>query len=95
MRRCTMVRLSRVMLLGATICAGFAAVARADVDDGMMESPIQTPVPTGQFISPTAATGAVFSKLNPDLPNHPDFRANGAIKTAVNGNQSELLVMTS
>ena len=91
----TIVRLSRSMLLGATVCAGFAGAARADVDDGMMESPIQTPVPTGQFISPTAATGAVFTTLNPGLGDHPDYRANGAIKTAVNVNQTELLVMTS
>ena len=83
------------MLLGATIWAGFAGVARADVDDGQMESPIQTPVPSGQFISPTAATGAVFSTLNPGLKDYPNFRANGAIKTAVNPNQTELLVMTS
>ncbi len=88
-------RLSRAMLLGATIWAGLAGAAWADVDDGQMESPIQTPVPTGQFISPTAATGAVFTTLDPGLKDYPDFRANGAIKTAVNGNQTELLVMTS
>ncbi len=88
-------RVSKAVLLGATIWAGLAGLARADVDDGQMESPIQTPVPTGQFISPTAATGAVFTTLNPGLKDYPDFRANGAIKTAVNGNQTELLVMTS
>ena len=81
--------------MGATVWAGLAGAARADVDDGQMEAPIQTPVPTGQFITPTAATGAVFTTLNPGLAGHPDFRANGAIKTAVNGNQTELLVMTS
>lgn len=88
-------RLSRAMLLGATIWAGLAGAARADVDDGQMESPIQTPVPTGQFISPTAATGAVFTKLDPGLKDYPNYRVNGGIKTAVNANQSELLVMTS
>ncbi len=88
-------RLTRATLLGATICAGFTGLAHADVDDGIMETPIQTPLPTGQFISPMAATGAVFTKLDPGLPDHPDYRASGAIKTAVNVNQSELLVMTS
>ena len=88
-------RLSRAALLGATVWAGLAGVAWADVDDGQMESPIQTPVPTGQFISPTAATGAVFTPLNPGLADYPNYRANGAIKTAVNNNQTELLVMTS
>ncbi len=85
----------RAALLAATIWAGVAGVARADVGDGKMENPIQSPVPTGQFISPTAATGAVFTRLNPFLKDYPGYRANGGIKTAVNANQTELLVMTS
>ena len=91
----SMARRSHALLLAATMLAGFAQAARADVDDGLMDNPIQTPLPTGQFISPTAATGALFTTLNPGLPGHPGYRANGAVKTAVNGNQSELLVLTS
>ncbi len=38
-----------VLLPGATICAGFADIARADVDDGMAKTPIQQPPTTDQF----------------------------------------------
>lgn len=72
-----------------------APVARADVGDGRMEHPQQVPLPTGQFISPTAAPGSVFLRLNPQLPGYPTFRAGWAVKTALSPDGKTLLVMTS
>src|SRR5918996_410117 len=40
-------------------------------------------LPTGVHITPTAAEGAIFQGLNPDLPSNPDFLAGQAVTTAV------------
>jgi YVTN family beta-propeller protein len=88
--------LFRWSLLGATVLAGIhCGVARADIDDGTLDDTGQLPLPSGQFITPTAATGASFTTLNPGLAAHPNFNANGAIKTAVSPDGNTLLVMTS
>lgn len=93
--------LLRSSLLGASILAGSAAAiawptaARADIDDKTLDNNGQLPLPSGQFVTPQAATGAVFLPLNPGLASHPDFVANGAIKTAVSPDGKTLLVMTS
>ncbi|MGZ3443196.1 MAG: hypothetical protein ACXVDD_26930, partial [Polyangia bacterium] len=62
-----------------------------------VESPWQKPVrlPTGVFITPTAASGADFQPLNPDLPMRPDFVAGQAVTTAVSPDGNTLLVLTS
>ncbi len=52
-------------------------------------------MPTGQFITPTLATGAVFQTLNPGLAGHPNYRAGQALKTALSPDGSTLLIMTS
>ena len=88
--------LFRRSLLGATVLAGVhCGLARADIDDGTLDNTGQLPLPSGQFVTPTAATGAVFTTLNPGLAAHPTFTANGAIKTAVSPDGNTLLVMTS
>jgi YVTN family beta-propeller protein len=84
----------KAFLLAATIL-GAALPARADVDDGIADNDGQKPLPSGQYITPTAATGAVFQNLNPGLTDHPDFRAGQAIKTAVSPDGRTLLIMTS
>jgi DNA-binding beta-propeller fold protein YncE len=76
-------RPARRLLLAAAILAS-AAAARA-----------QTLIPTGQAITPTAAPGAILQTLNPNLPDHPDFRAGQAIKTAISPDGATLLVLTS
>jgi len=79
-----------MLLLSATLLAsiGLAGVreARADMDDGKLDNTGQAPLPSGQFITPTFATGSTFTILNPDLPeyttaigNYPYFHPNGAI----------------
>jgi hypothetical protein len=37
---------------------------------------------TGMKITPTAAPGALFQSLNPDLPDLPDFTAGQAVEAA-------------
>ncbi len=74
----------------AAVCAAlFAGMGAASADDG------GTRLPTGQLITPKAASGAVFTKLNPGLAEYPSFTANGAIKTAVSPDGKTLLVLTS
>ncbi len=51
--------------------------------------------PTGQTITPTAAPGARFEALNPDLPGDPGFTAGQASAMALSPDGKTLLVMTS
>jgi YVTN family beta-propeller protein len=85
----------RGALLGATILSGSCGLARADIDDGKLDNTGELPLPSGQFVTPTATTGSSFTTLNPGIPAHPNFIANGAIKTAVSPDGKTLLVMTS
>jgi YVTN family beta-propeller protein len=52
-------------------------------------------LPTGVHITPTAAEGAIFQALNPDLPLNPDFLAGQAVTTAVSPDGNTLLILTS
>ena len=85
----------KAVLLSATLLAGAAGSAWADVDDGVADNNGQLPLPSGQFITPTAATGSTFQTLNPGLPDYPTFRPDGAIATALSPDGKTLLVMTS
>jgi hypothetical protein len=78
----------RTWLTSATILAGCLGAAAQAQTSGSV-------VPSGQTITPTAAPGSVFQDLNPGLPDHPDYRAGQAIKTAISPDGSTLLVMTS
>ena len=82
----------RVALLGATILAG---AAPAFADDGPADNTGQAPLPTGQLITPTFATGASLQTLNPNLSDLPGYQATNAVKTALSPDGSTLLVMTS
>ena len=85
----------KAVLLSATLLAGAAGSAWADVDDGVADNNGQLPLPSGQFITPTAATGSTFQILNPNLSDYPNFRPDGAIATALSPDGKTLLVMTS
>ena len=52
-------------------------------------------VPTGVEITPSAARGAVFETLNPDLPTRPDFVAGQAVTSVTSPDGKTLLVLTS
>jgi hypothetical protein len=64
-----------------------------DDDDSVTAKPAD--LPTGMRITPTAARGAHFSTLNPNLPGAPDFTAGQAVATAVSPDRSALLILTS
>jgi len=89
----------KMLLLSATLLAG-AHIARAD--DGALDNTGQAPLPTGQFITPTFATGSTFTTLSPDLPeytpaigNYPNFHPHGAIASTLSPDGKTLAVMTS
>ena len=51
--------------------------------------------PTGQILTPTAAPGALFQPLNPDLPSNPAFTAGQASAVALSPDGRTLLILTS
>jgi YVTN family beta-propeller protein len=52
-------------------------------------------MPSGQLITPLAATGATLSKLNPGLKDFPDYTVGQAVKMAMSPDGNTLLVLTS
>ncbi len=64
-----------------------------DDDDSVTAKPAD--LPTGMRITPTAARGAHFSTLNPNLPGAPEFTAGQAVATAVSPDGNTLLILTS
>jgi DNA-binding beta-propeller fold protein YncE len=70
-----------------TLSAGLAAHA-AELQAG-------EPTPTGQAITPTAAEGALFQALNPDLADLPAFTAGQASAMALSPDGKALLILTS
>ena len=91
----------KVLLLSTTLLAGTTG-AQADLDDGDLDNTGQAPLPSGQFITPTFATGSAFSVLSPDIPeytpaigNYPNFRPGGAIASTLSPDGKTLAVMTS
>jgi YVTN family beta-propeller protein len=51
--------------------------------------------PTGQFITPTAAPGAIFQPLNPHLAGDPGYTAGQAASAALSPDGKTLLILTS
>lgn len=75
--------------LGLALALVFGtAQARADLLPG-------EPVPTGQRITPEAAPGAIFQKLDPKIASLPEFRAGQASATALSPDGKTLLILTS
>jgi YVTN family beta-propeller protein len=73
------------------LAALVVAAAHADSDDaGSGEM-----LPTGQRITPEAATGALFQDLNPGLLGYPDHRAGMAVTTVASHDGKTLLILTS
>ncbi len=97
MNRTVLPRITRAILLGATIVAGMASArpVKAEIDDGKLANSGQLPLSSGQFITPMAATGAVFQPLNPNLSNYANYNAGLAVKSAVSPDGNTLLILTS
>src|SRR5215469_233994 len=51
--------------------------------------------PTGQALTPSAASGSLFQPLNPDLPGDPAFTAGQAAAVALSPDGHTLLILTS
>lgn len=52
-------------------------------------------IPTGVYITPTAAKGSVFQPLNPNLSFDPAFTAGQAVTAAISPDGKTLLILTS
>jgi len=89
---------TRAILLGTTILSGLiisGGTARAEDSTAQAGNNGQLPLPSGQFVTPTAATGANLQFLNPGLANFPTHVVGDAIKTAVSPDGKTLLVLTT
>ncbi len=53
------------------------------------------PLPSGQYVTPSAAPGAIFQNLNPGLAAFPNYLAGQAVRSLVSPDGRTLLVMTS
>jgi hypothetical protein len=69
------------------------AVAFGAFSASVAAAPI--PIPTSQFITPTAAPGSTFQPLNPHLPQLPDFTAGQAVTSVVSPDDKTMLVLKS
>jgi YVTN family beta-propeller protein len=83
---------ARIVLLALTLTViGSGAIARDSDDDAGSGQWI----PTGQRITPRAATGATFEELDPGLGDFPEFRVNQAVTALTSHDGKTLLVLTS
>src|SRR6516165_5319475 len=76
-------------LSALTVAALLATCPTARADSSSIE------LPTGQWISPTAAPHAEFLPLNPGLASLPSYTAGQAVTTASSTDGKTLLVLTS
>jgi len=86
------------LAVAAAFCASVAGVARAD--DGRRgpddrDSSARTRLPTGQWITPTAARGSTFQALMPRLKDMPNLPAGYAQTEVLSPDGKTLLVLTS
>ena len=95
-------RLRLARRASALLCAGglalmpFAALANgSDFERHRGKLVTGESVPTGVEITPSAARGALFETLNPDLPTRPDFVAGQAVTSVTSPDGKTLLVLTS
>ena len=75
-----------VGLIGLVLAAALALPGRAAAPEF---------TPTGQFITPTAAPGAIFQPLNPHLAGDPTYTAGQATAVALSPDAKTLLILTS
>ena len=72
--------------IGVIAALAFARESRAETGEF---------TPTGQFITPRAAPGAVFQSLNPNIADDPSYVAGQASATALSPDGRTLLILTS
>jgi YVTN family beta-propeller protein len=88
-------RLNRLLTAGLLASAAFVASQAAhaarpgDADNGTL------PLPTGQYITPTAIPGAVQKFLNPGLAAYPTFVAGEAVRSQLSPDGTTLAIITA
>jgi YVTN family beta-propeller protein len=96
-------------LIVVTSAAGLALTARADLraqtqdnrqvgtdtDDDRREHGRFLRLPTGQYITPTFARGAVQQYLNPGLADYPNFVAGEAVRSQLSPDGTTLAIITA
>jgi DNA-binding beta-propeller fold protein YncE len=80
--------MGRLRSLALACVVGLAAGA-------VQGAPQRESIPTGQLISPLAAPGAVFQRLNPGLADLPAFTVDHAASMALSPDGHTLLILTS
>ncbi|MGD0143286.1 MAG: bifunctional YncE family protein/alkaline phosphatase family protein [Rhizomicrobium sp.] len=85
---------ARFLVIAAALgaFAFLSPLKAADKDDDTASIQV---LPTGQRITPAAATGALFQDLDPELAAYPSFRAGMAVTTVASHDGKTLLILTS
>jgi YVTN family beta-propeller protein len=85
--------LAFLLSFAAALVAYLAPLHAADKD--YVDAGTAQMLPTGQRITPTAATDALFQQLDPELAGYPAFRAGMAVTTVASHDGKTLLILTS
>ena len=92
MNRTRLTGLTQAALLASTILVA-PQVARADRQTVIDGNNGPLPLPTGQYITPQALTGAVQQPLNPGLPAYPAFVAGEAVRSQLSPDGTLLAII--
>jgi YVTN family beta-propeller protein len=87
-------RPSLISTIAALSLTAMSAIL-AEADDASLAKPQAVFIPTGQYVTPTAAPGSVLQYLNPGLKNFPKFIASGALSSVKSPDGRILLVLVS
>jgi YVTN family beta-propeller protein len=85
-------RLTQAALLASTILAA-PQLAFAEHNTAIDGNNGTLPLPTGQYVTPQAPTGAVQQFLNPGLAAYPDFVAGMAVRSQLSPDGSTLAII--
>jgi DNA-binding beta-propeller fold protein YncE len=92
MTRCTIKRLTQIALLSSTFLA-VSSGAFAEENTVIDGNNGTLPLPTGQYITPQAETGALQQFLNPGLPAYPTFVAGEAVRSQLSPDGTTLAII--
>ncbi len=84
--------MTQAALLASTVLA-LPNVAFAERDIALEGQRDTMSLPTGQYVTPKAPTGAVQQYLNPGLADYPDFVAGMAVRSQLNPDGSTLAII--
>ncbi len=93
MRQVGFTHILRAALLSATALAATAPAFALDLSVAGNNGTL--PLPTGQYVTPTAISGAVQQFLNPGLSAYPKFVAGEAVRAQLSPDGSTLAILTA